>query len=82
MLGVWVFFAMIVADFEVFLWVFLINQLYFPLALVGYEINLANSALRASLVIIISYPTCAREMTDTLYTLRRDHCTSQTDFEM
>ena len=43
---------MIVADFEAFLWVFF-NKTIIPLALVGYEIVIAN------LVLTISYPTSA-----------------------
>ena len=35
-----------------------------PLALVGYEMIIANSALRASLALIISYPTRARGITE------------------
>ena len=35
------------------------NKTIIPLALVGYEMIIANSALRASLAIIISYPTRA-----------------------
>ena len=39
------------------------NKTIIPLALVGYEMILANSALRASLAIsIISYPTRPREI--------------------
>ena len=36
------------------------NKTIIPLALVGYEMIIANSALRPSLAIIISYPTRAR----------------------
>ena len=36
MLGVRAFFEMIVADFKVFLWVYLINKTITPFALVGY----------------------------------------------
>ena len=36
------------------------NKIIIPLALVGYEMIIANSALRASLVTIISYPTRPR----------------------
>ena len=35
------------------------NKTIFPFALVGYEMVVANSALRASLAITISYPTDA-----------------------
>ena len=34
----------------------------FPLGLVGYEMIIANSALRALLALIISYPTSASEI--------------------
>ena len=40
------------------------NKAIIPLALVGYEMIIANSALRASLAMIISYPTRARGITD------------------
>ena len=55
MLGVPVFFAMIVADFVVFsVWVLLIKQLKcIPLALVGYEIVIANSYPTSASGIII-----------------------------
>ena len=33
------------------------NKTIIPLALVGYEMIIANSALRASLALYISYPT-------------------------
>ena len=36
------------------------NKTIIPLALVEYEMIIANSALRASLAMIISYPTRAR----------------------
>ena len=36
------------------------NKTIIPLALVGYEMIIANWALRASLAIIISYPTRTR----------------------
>ena len=49
MLDVRVFFAMIEAYFEVFGGVF--NKTIIPLVLVGYEIIIANLALRASLAI-------------------------------
>ena len=43
MLGVRVFFAMIVGNYEVFPWVFFYKTII-PLELVGYEIVKANSA--------------------------------------
>jgi len=36
------------------------NNTIFPLALVGYEMIIANSAQRARCLSTISYPTCAR----------------------
>ena len=36
------------------------NKTIIPLALVGYEMIIANSTLRASLPIFISYPTRTR----------------------
>ena len=36
------------------------NKTIIPLALVGYEMIIANSSLRASLASTISYPTCTR----------------------
>ena len=48
MLGVHVFFAMIVANFEVFVWV-LFNKTIITGGCIGYEIVIANS-----------YPTHAR----------------------
>ena len=50
MLGVHVVFAIIIADFEVFLWA-LDNKTIIPLMLVGYEIVIVNLVLRASLAI-------------------------------
>ena len=38
------------------------NKTIIPLALVGYEMIIANSALRASLAIYHSYPTHARRI--------------------
>ena len=52
-LGVRVFAALIVADFKVFIWVFFIYNTIIPLALVRYEVVIANSALRASLAIYV-----------------------------
>ena len=40
-------------------WAFLIKKKSIPLGLVGYEMIIANSALRALLALIISYPTSA-----------------------
>ena len=51
MLGVYVFFTMIVADFEVFLLLFS-NKTIIPPTLVGYEIVIANSTLCVSLATI------------------------------
>ena len=45
-----IFFAIIVASFEVSLWVYL-SKTVIPLTLVGYEIVITNLALRASLAI-------------------------------
>ena len=42
-----------------------------PLALVGYEMIIANSALRASLAIIISYPTSASGIIVLLKTIKK-----------
>ena len=51
MIRVGIFFAMIVADFEVFLPVF--YKTVISLALVGYKIVIANEARSASLAITI-----------------------------
>ena len=40
------------------------NKAIIPLALVRYEMIIANSALRASLALNISYPTRARGITE------------------
>ena len=40
------------------------NKAIIPLALVRYEMIIANSALHASLALIISYPTRARGITE------------------
>ena len=40
------------------------NKAIIPLALVGYEMIIAKSALRVSLAMIISYPTRARGITE------------------
>ena len=40
------------------------NKTIIPLALVGYEMIIANSALRTSLAIYISYPTRPRGIID------------------
>ena len=41
-----------------------LSKAIIPLALVRYEMIIANSALRASLALIISYPTRARGITE------------------
>ena len=56
------------------------NKIIIPLVLVGYEMIIANSALRASLALsIISYPTRPRGII-VKYTLIscRGHCPLQT----